>query len=1031
MQANQCSGALAASDFSETYDVDSKISRRLGSSQRHVVMLAVTVLQVLLSPLRTSASPPRPFLDFTFTETNCGTWADDYSTVHSRIRKAARAHATTLAQTAAAAAVAAAAAKAPPSPPLPPPSPPPPSPPPPSPPPPSPPPPSPPPPSPPPSSAPPQPLLSPLPPQPPAPPSPPPPSPPPPSPPPPSPPPPSPPHPPPPPPSPPPPAEYPQPPRDPTIRFLTYEWLDQPGGLGDYLTGLATTFVCAMLTNRAFIVKHALLPLAFEPNLVDWSFSPEVPMEPARKMSIEEVMQGWSEGGEGGEGRGGRGEVVQDGEVVVLDLKNKLVEPEDFFGQLDKAMNVRVSWNRGLLIYWLVQAEGKKWSEWLKDMGMRPPYSFGCILRFLLKPRPEIMSKAEAMYHHLFSPLASSSSPPPALLQAANHLSAGQSGASGFLHNRAVVIGIHVRVEDRFVWAGKRGFGDPKALNETEKAELMALADDYIACAQNLEAWWIPPPIIVKWLVVSNSQDLKTGLRLKYPDKVKVSDILPMHINNLMLNDAEPSSPPPSPQAAREKEATIYTGVLTDWLLLASSDMFRFIREKLKQLKLPTSNIGKGLVGVVLLALLMLIGSFSQSTSQAPSVLLPWGHERLVRDAAELQLCRIELERVRRDPAASADASKCQERLARFMGTPTVTHANGTIAPAATPFEDVESMSAAELKKEVIELRVSGKGREACVPCVGWSSAELKEVIELRAPLKPPLLCPFLPASPPSQAVEGARMVVSGHTCPVVPEALVNGTHVNSVSGLAELVTAATAQAINASVAAAAASGNGTDGNSMLGGAAVFPVVTNDAALAAVAGGVKEGENTTLARWNDYECRASIADMTRYLNYTVCTVLLLALTCCRSNMPSLSLALPHNHNNHHQQGYECRASTAGMTRYLNYTVHVVSLLVVTRCWSNMLSLNHSLIAPQPQPQPQPQGYECRASIADMKRYLNYTVRADCPHDWFFVQRLMFIKDCFSLPRRRCFTITPRAVREVRACVALGLALALALGLRGV
>ncbi|CAI5489895.1 unnamed protein product [Closterium sp. Naga37s-1] len=274
----------------------------------------------LLSPLLALASPPRPFLDFTFSEAQCGTWAADYSALHSRIRQAARAHASTLAQTAAA------AAKTPPMPPLPPPSPPPPSPPPPSPPPPS-------------------PLLS----------------------------------------SPP---EYPQPPRDPSIRFLTYEWLDEPGGLGDYLTGLATSFACAMLTQRAFI------------------------------------------------------------------------------------------------------EEGKKWSERLKDVGMRPPYSFGCILHFLLKPLPDILSRTEAMYRHLFSPLASSS-PPSALLQAQtpHHLSAGQSGASHHSSSdRVVVVGMHMRAPDSFVWQGESGFGDPKVLSETERTELIKWAMGYVACAQRLEA---------------------------------------------------------------------------------------------------------------------------------------------------------------------------------------------------------------------------------------------------------------------------------------------------------------------------------------------------------------------------------------------------------------------------------------------------------------------------------------------------------------------------------------------------------------
>ncbi|GJP42114.1 hypothetical protein CLOM_g1703 [Closterium sp. NIES-68] len=135
----------------------------------------------------------------------------------------------------------------------------------------------------------------------------------------------------------------------------------------------------------------------------------------------------------------------------------------------------------------------------------------------------------------------------------------------------------------------------------------------------------------------------------------------------------------------------------------------RIIREKLKQLRLPTTNIGKALVGVVALALLMLIYLFSRSTSQSPSAILPWGHDRLVRDAAELQLCRIDLERMRREGGGLADLNKCQDRLVRLTGTGTITNPNGT-APA--PFEDVDGMSAADLKKEVINLRrgTGGKG---------------------------------------------------------------------------------------------------------------------------------------------------------------------------------------------------------------------------------------------------------------------------------------------------------------------------------
>ncbi|CAI7840406.1 unnamed protein product, partial [Closterium sp. NIES-54] len=312
-------------------------------------------------PPRVSSSPLAPFLDVSFSDSLCGAWAPAYSALHVRIRHAARANAPALAQTAAAAhaaataaadaratvreAAAAAAAPAPapaaaatapgsaataaaaeaPSPTTP--------------------------------------HLS----------SPPPP---------------------PPPPSPPPPIPYPRPPLDPSIRFLTYEWPDEAGGLGDFLTGLATAFACALLSRRAFLVRHPYLPLAFAPNLVDWSWAPDVPVEPARKLALEDGKLDGSSGGErgdGGEGRSvggerkGGGEVaVQEGEVVVVDFRNRFVEPEEVFGIMDKALNVRVAWNRGLLTYLLVQAFEKKWADSLKDMGMRPPFAFGCILRFLL-----------------------------------------------------------------------------------------------------------------------------------------------------------------------------------------------------------------------------------------------------------------------------------------------------------------------------------------------------------------------------------------------------------------------------------------------------------------------------------------------------------------------------------------------------------------------------------------------------------------------------------------------------------------------
>ncbi|CAI5526283.1 unnamed protein product, partial [Closterium sp. Naga37s-1] len=225
---------------------------------------------------------------------------------------------------------------------------------------------------------------------------------------------------------------YPQPALDPSIRFLAYEWLDEPGGLADSLTGLATAFACALLTRRALILRHPLLPLAFAPNLIDWSFSPDVPVEPARRIVVKRGVLVGPEGGGGGEGGGGvggeggsggeeggrrRGGIVQEGEVVVVDLRNQFVEPEEFFALLDRALNVRLSWNRGLLTYWLVQATARPAS----------------------------------------------------------------GGSSG---HRVAVVGIHLRANDTFVWEGKEGFGEPKVLSDGERGVLMAWAHSYMACAE-------------------------------------------------------------------------------------------------------------------------------------------------------------------------------------------------------------------------------------------------------------------------------------------------------------------------------------------------------------------------------------------------------------------------------------------------------------------------------------------------------------------------------------------------------------------
>lgn len=59
-----------------------------------------------------------------------------------------------------------------------------------------------------------------------------------------------------------------------------------------------------------------------------------------------------------------------------------------------------------------------------------------------------------------------------------------------------------------------------------------------------------------------------------------------------------------------------------------------------------------------------------------------------------------------------------------------------------------------------------------------------------------------------------------------------------------------------------------------------------------------------------------------------------------------------------------------------------------------------------------QGYACEATEAELKKYMSYELRGLCPDDWFFVQHLIFVKNCYALPKRRCLARTPQQFIEV-------------------
>ncbi|CAI7917252.1 unnamed protein product [Closterium sp. NIES-54] len=71
------------------------------------------------------------------------------------------------------------------------------------------------------------------------------------------------------------------------------------------------------------------------------------------------------------------------------------------------------------------------------------------------------------------------------------------------------------------------------------------------------------------------------------------------------------------------------------------------------------------------------------------------------------------------------------------------------------------------------------------------------------------------------------------------------------------------------------------------------------------------------------------------------------------------------------------------------------------------------------PVPTWKAYACDATEDELLRYLDYEPRRTCPDDWFDSQDLLFSKNCFALPVRRCLTRTPQQLVEVREGEGIG------------
>ncbi|CAI6010756.1 unnamed protein product [Closterium sp. NIES-65] len=213
------------------------------------------------------------------------------------------------------------------------------------------------------------------------------------------------------------------------IRFLTFDQAGHCGGFGDFLVGLVSSFVAALLDRRAFVIRQNCIQYAFEPAFIDWRPSPDVPMEPFRRTR-------------------NLNESFSPGVIPFLDLNGNRLGLQGL-ERFKAFRHVKVLWNRRMVTEMLTKGTGN-WADAFRAMGLRPPYAFCCILRFLVRPRKEVW------------PLTAR------LLQEMREV-------------RTVVVGVHVRLSDSVV---RDPHATAKSVTPASMAAALEAAAPILACAK-------------------------------------------------------------------------------------------------------------------------------------------------------------------------------------------------------------------------------------------------------------------------------------------------------------------------------------------------------------------------------------------------------------------------------------------------------------------------------------------------------------------------------------------------------------------
>eukprot|EP00271_Cylindrocystis_brebissonii_P005614 TRINITY_DN17753_c0_g1_i1.p1 TRINITY_DN17753_c0_g1~~TRINITY_DN17753_c0_g1_i1.p1 ORF type:complete len:606 (-),score=92.43 TRINITY_DN17753_c0_g1_i1:848-2665(-) len=327
----------------------------------------------------------------------------------------------------------------------------------------------------------------------------------------------------------------------------------QPPTLADVFLGLVSSFAVSLLMKRALLLQdcQGLFGGLLEPEAIDWSHIPKsalLPLEqrmlkPASRLALGiPIPPGW--------------QAIQAGDPVLVDLWDvthpALEGIHAVFSEVDAAGPIYVRWNQGVAMA-MTQTRADPWGALLRNHGLRPPFAFGCLLRYLLRPVKELQQLRLQQHTRVHD---TPTSPPPSRTNTAadavaSNLVGEEAAFSVCLFLEAPALPL-------------RGSGQ----QQREAADEMALERfletqsslDLFNCADGLADFWSMPYTAVDWFFFSDSDLLQKKAKQKFEQ-------LQVHLpRNRALNESLTNAP----------QKRTLADDLHDWLLLSQCSIHVF-----------------------------------------------------------------------------------------------------------------------------------------------------------------------------------------------------------------------------------------------------------------------------------------------------------------------------------------------------------------------------------------------------------------------------------------------------------------------